>query len=432
MKVIIPAGGKGTRLNTILKGLPKPLVNIDGDPLLIHTIRQCKKYGLTDINLLLGYKPNQIINALGDGTDLDVKITYHLEDKELGTAGAVKNIEDIIDSDFLLIYGDIYVNMNFEKLINFHDSKNSNGTLVCHPNNHPHDSDLLEVNDEDEIIDFISKPHDEGKYHRNLVNAGVSILNKSILIDIKKNTYCDFGKDIYPKFIGKKLYGYNTPEYIHDIGTPTRYKNVLNDINNNLPEKINLKNKRKAFFIDRDGTINKYIPFIDKIEDFELLEDVDKAIRAINSSEWLAIVITNQPQVARGQLEEEDVKYMHKKMEYLLGLKSAKLDAIYFCPHHPDKGFDGENKIYKIVCNCRKPKPGLYLKAQDAFNIDLSQSVYIGDTTRDIAVTKEVGGTSILLRCGLGGEDKKYDVEPDFMCNNLYSAVKTILEPKDK
>ena len=432
MKVIIPAGGKGTRLNTILKGLPKPLVNIDGEPLLIHTIRQCKKYGLTDINLLLGYKPNQIINALGDGTDLDVKITYHLEDKELGTAGAVKNIEDIIDSDFLLIYGDIYVNMNFEKLINFHDSKNSNGTLVCHPNNHPHDSDLLEVNDEDEIIDFISKPHDEGKYHRNLVNAGVSILNKSILIDIKKNTYCDFGKDIYPKFIGKKLYGYNTPEYIHDIGTPTRYKNVLNDINNNLPEKINLKNKRKAFFIDRDGTINKYIPFIDKIEDFELLEDVDKAIRAINSSEWLAIVITNQPQVARGQLEEEDVKYMHKKMEYLLGLKSAKLDAIYFCPHHPDKGFDGENKIYKIECNCRKPKPGLYLKAQDKFNIDLSQSVYIGDTTRDIAVTKEVGGTSILLRCGLGGKDKKYDVEPDLMCNNLYSAVKTILEPKDK
>ena len=206
----------------------------------------------------------------------------------------------------------------------------------------------------------------------------------------------------------------------------------MNDINNNLPEKINLKNKRKAFFIDRDGTINKYIPFIDKIEDFELLEDVDKAIRAINSSEWLAIVITNQPQVARGQLEEEDVKYMHKKMEYLLGLKSAKLDAIYFCPHHPDKGFVGENKIYKIECNCRKPKPGLYLKAQDKFNIDLSQSVYIGDTTRDIAVTKEVGGTSILLRCGLGGEDKKYDVEPDFMCNNLYSAVKTILEPKDK
>lgn len=432
MKVIIPAGGKGTRLNSILKGTPKPLVNIDGDPLLIHTIKLCKKYGLTDINLLLGYKPNQIINTIGDGSNFDVKITYHIEDKELGTAGAVKNIEDIIDNDFLLIYGDIYVNMNLEKLINFHHSKNSNGTLVCHPNNHPHDSDLLETNDEDEIIEFISKPHDEGKYHRNLVNAGVSILNKSILMNIKKNTYYDFGKDIYPKFIGKKLYGYNTPEYIHDIGTPVRYKNVLNDINKNLPEKMNLKNKRKAFFIDRDGTINKYIPFIDKIEDFELLEDVDKAIRAINSSEWLAIVITNQPQVARGQLEEEDVKYMHKKMEHLLGLKSAKLDAIYFCPHHPDKGFDGENKIYKIVCNCRKPKSGLYLKAQDTFNIDLSQSVYIGDTTRDIAVTKEVGGTSILLRCGLGGKDKKYDVEPDLMCNNLYSAVKTILEHKDK
>ena len=428
MNVIIPAGGKGTRLNKILNGLPKPLVDINGKPLLEHTIKLCKKYGLIDIHLLLGYKSEYIKDYFGNGSKFKVNITYHVEKNELGTAGSVKSIEHLISDNFLLIYGDIYIDMNLNKLIDFNNSKGGLGTLVCHPNNHPHDSDLLETDDNDEIINFFSKPHKKEKYYGNLVNAGVSILSKKILKDMQKNKFYDFGNDIYPKYINKKIFGYNTPEYLHDIGTLERYTNVLSDIHKNLPSKMNLENKRKAFFIDRDGTINKYIPFIDKIEDFTLLEDVQEAIKAINSTEWLAIIVTNQPQVARGQLAEEDIKYMHKKMEYLLGLEGAKLDAIYYCPHHPDKGFEGENVNYKIQCDCRKPKAGLYIKAKNRFNIDLENSVYIGDTTRDIAVTKDIGGTSILLKCGLGGNDKKYDVEPNFICNNLLHAIKTILK----
>lgn len=428
MNVIIPAGGKGTRLKSILNGMPKPLINIFDQPLLVHTINLCKKYNLTDIHILLGYKSEDIINYLGDGSKYNVNITYHVEKNELGTAGSVKSIEHLISDEFLLIYGDIYINMNLEKLIHFNKTKDGIGTLVCHPNNHPQDSDLLEIDDTDEIINFISKPHAGDKYYTNLVNAGVSVLRKDILKDMEKNKFYDFGKDIYPRYVGKNLYGYNTPEYLHDIGTPKRYENVLNDIRKNLPEKMNLDNKRKAFFIDRDGTINKYVPFIEKIEDFELLENVGNAIKIINNSEWLGIVVTNQPQVARGQLFEKDIKYMHKKMEYLLGLEGAMLDAIYYCPHHPDKGFDGENVEYKIACNCRKPSSGLYLEAKKRFNIDLENSVFIGDTSRDIAVTKEIGGTSILLKCGLGGKDNKYQVKPDFICDNLFHAIKTILD----
>ena len=173
---------------------------------------------------------------------------------------------------------------------------------------------------------------------------------------------------------------------------------------------------KKAFFIDRDGTINKYIPYITNINDLEIMDGLSRAIRMINYSEWLAIVVTNQPQVAKGLLTNTEVDAMHEKMTNLLNINGAKLDGIYYCPC--------------VDCECRKPKQGMYLQAKNDFDIDFEKSVFIGDTTRDIAVTKEIGGKSILLNCGLGGKDNKYKVSPDYRCNDLYDAVKIILENK--
>ena len=190
---------------------------------------------------------------------------------------------------------------------------------------------------------------------------------------------------------------------------------------------LKLKNYNKAFFIDRDGTINKYVPYIDNIKDFKLLDGVSKAIKLLNDSEWLAIVVTNQPQVARGQLSEADVIAMHNKMDMLLYKENAKIDMTYYCPHSPPGSFENGNKLYQIDCSCRKPLNGLYLQAQKDFDINIEQSVFVGDTTRDIAATKDIGGKSILLNCGLGGNDGKYFIEPDHRCDNLYEAVKLIL-----
>ena len=170
----------------------------------------------------------------------------------------------------------------------------------------------------------------------------------------------------------------------------------------------------KAFFIDRDGTINKYVPYISNINDFVIMDGVSNAIKLINSSEWLAIVVTNQPQVAKGLLTNTEVDAMHEKMENLLDINGAKLDGIYYCPC--------------LDCECRKPKKGMYLQAKKDFNIDFNKSVFVGDTTRDIAVTKKIGGKSILLNCGLGGKDNKYEVNPDYRCKDLYEAVKIILD----
>ena len=142
--------------------------------------------------------------------------------------------------------------------------------------------------------------------------------------------------------------------------------------------------KQKAVFLDRDGTINKYVGFLTKPEDFELVPGVAEAIRMINNSGFLTIVVSNQPVIARGDCSFEELQIIHNKMETLLGNEGAFVDAIYYCPHHPDKGFEGERPDYKFECSCRKPMPGLLLQAAKDWNIDLSQSYMIGDSERDV------------------------------------------------
>ena len=153
----------------------------------------------------------------------------------------------------------------------------------------------------------------------------------------------------------------------------------------------------KAFFLDRDGTINKYVGFLRNIDDFELIEGVSEVIKEINQSGYLAIVVTNQPVIARGEVTWDELNEIHKKMATLLGKDGAYVDAIYICPHHPDKGFEGERPEYKFDCDCRKPKPGLLLQAARDFNIDLSQSIMIGDSNSDVEAGESAGCKSVLI-----------------------------------
>ena len=168
----------------------------------------------------------------------------------------------------------------------------------------------------------------------------------------------------------------------------------------------NLKSKQKAIFLDRDGTLNKYVGFLRNISDFELLSGVAEAIKEINASGYLAIVITNQPVIARGEITFDGLQEIHNKMETLLGREGAYLDAIYFCPHHPEKGFKGEISELKIDCDCRKPKPGLFFRAAKDFNIDLSKSWMIGDGKNDVLAGKNAGCKTALI----GSEDFGQDM----------------------
>jgi D,D-heptose 1,7-bisphosphate phosphatase len=208
----------------------------------------------------------------------------------------------------------------------------------------------------------------------------------------------DLDRDILKKLLLVcGFYVYKTPEYIKDMGTPDRYKQVSVDIENGLVKKRNLSLPQKAVFLDRDGTINKSNGFINNPDQFELLDGVAEAIRGINQSGFLAIVITNQPVIARGEASLEDLQLIHNKMEAELGKHGAFIDDIFFCPHHPDKGFPGEKIEFKIECECRKPKPGLILQAAGKYNIDLTRSFMVGDSMADVQAGNLAGCKSVLL-----------------------------------
>jgi D-glycero-D-manno-heptose 1,7-bisphosphate phosphatase len=214
------------------------------------------------------------------------------------------------------------------------------------------------------------------------------------------------------------MFVYDSPEYVKDMGTPDRYEGVCRDYKSGVVINKNLSKKQRAIFLDRDGTINKYVGFLRNIDDFELIDGVAEAIRKINSSGYLAIVVTNQPVIARGEVTFEQLSEIHNKMETLLGEKGAYLDGIYFCPHHPHKGYEGEITELKIDCDCRKPKAGMLFNASKDFNIDLTQSWMIGDGENDILCGKNAGCHTAFI-----GDNTQADI----VGKDLYECINKIL-----
>lgn len=398
MQLVIIAGGKGTRLG--LKDIPKPMCPINGKPLLEMQIDLAKRYGINEIFILSGHLSQVIIDYFGDGSKFGVNIHHIVESKPLGTAGSLKLLEWTLKERFLVFYGDVVMDFDIKSFIEF-DKQNekSIGSLIVHPGNHPYDSDLVEVNDKKEIIGFLPKPHPKDLLYRNLNNAAVYILSPKIFNEIPNDVNTDFGKDIFPKIVqdGKLLRAYDTPEYIKDMGTPDRLQHISEDVRSGLVASLNRKNPRRAIFLDRDGTINVNMDTHPTVECFTLLPGVPDAIRLINESLYLAVVVTNQPMIAKGFLTFDQLKLIDKKMETLLGEKRAYLDKIYFCPHHPERGFSGEITELKIQCNCRKPKPGMLLQAAQEMNIDLANSWMIGDSATDVEAGIAAGCKTIKL-----------------------------------
>lgn len=432
MQAVIMAGGKGTRLAALTKDeIPKPMVAVAGKPLLLWQVERLKENGITDIIMVIGHLGEKIQEYFGDGSRFGVQIRYFVEETPLGTAGSFYYLKDMIVGDtFVMMSGDLFLDLDFERMIRFHKEKGSAATLFVHPNGHPYDSDLLVLDQDERAIRFDSKHNVRDYWYDNCVNAGVFVFEKTICDRIPEPVKRNLENDIIKGMIedGIPVYGYRSPEYVKDVGTVERIEQALADIESGLVSGKSLKNKQKCIFLDRDGTINQYRGFVYKEEDFELEECAMEAIRKINKSGYLAIVVTNQPVVARGLCEIEDVERIHRKLATLLGREGVFLDDNLFCPHHPDKGFPEENPAYKIPCECRKPKTGMIQKAAEKYHIDLANSWIIGDTTMDLQTGVNAGLHTALVMTGEGGRDKKYDVQPELVGKDLLEAVELILK----
>lgn len=296
MKVVLMAGGKGTRISELFPNIPKPLIPIEGVPVLEREIISLRDQGFKDIILTIGYMADKIKNYFGDGSKWGVNISYFVEEKPLGNAGALffLNIED----DFLLLNADAIFDVDFKRMVKYHKEKGGLVTLFTHPNSHPYDSGLI-ISKENGVVErWLTKEDTRPDIYKNRVNAGLHVISSKALKRSGINRE-EIGKEVNGKIkkvdldrqILKplcstgKMFCYDSPEYVKDMGTPERYLSVCDDYKKGVVQAKNLKNKQKAIFLDRDGTINKYVGFLRKQEELELLSDAAEAIKQINKSD---------------------------------------------------------------------------------------------------------------------------------------------------
>lgn len=431
MKTVIMAGGRGTRISSVASDIPKPMIRIEGKPVLEREIECLRDQGFTDLIITVSHLADHIIDYFGDGSNWGVNIEYFREDTPLGNAGALLKLRYKLQDDFLLLNADAIFDIDFNRFVDYHKSKGALVTLFTHPNNHPYDSGLLIADDQGIVEEWLTKEDIRPQWYKNRVNAGLHVINPAVIdmcgispeivgteID-GRIVKVDLDRQILKPLCGSgKMCCYDSPEYVKDMGTPDRYESVSRDFATGKVVSKNLKNKQKAIFLDRDGTINEYVGFLRDINAFRLIPGADDAIRMINESGYLAIVVTNQPVIARGEVTTQQLYEIHCKMETLLGESGAYIDGLYYCPHHPHKGYEGEVEALKIVCDCRKPKPGMLLKAAQDFNIDLASSWMVGDGENDILAGKAAGCKTALIGEG--------DFEQDVTARSLLEFMNTM------
>lgn len=238
MRAIILAAGFGKRLMPLTKDIPKPLLPVLGKPIIQHNIEWLKANGINEIAVNLHHLPSKIIELLGNGSKFGVKITYSVEKEILGTAGGVKKLERFVKGPFLVCYGDNLTNLDVKELLQFHKRKKGIAAICLHEikKDELKDASIVNLSKDSRILSFAEKPDNAAikklmKNRNNYSNAGIYILEPSILNLIEKNKFSDFARDIFPKLLkqGKKIYGCPLKNcFWAELGTLKKYKNVIN------------------------------------------------------------------------------------------------------------------------------------------------------------------------------------------------------------
>jgi len=397
---VLACGGLGTRLKEITKDTPKPLYPVAGKSTLERCIQQLEDFDFKNLIITIGYKSKEFLKFIDElNRKYKVDIDIFVEENPLGECGALWVIKDKLCNDFVFINGDLIFSINFKKLSFFHMRLSSKLTLVTHTSDHPDDSDLVSVPNGTLVENIFLKSNDiNSEKNAYLGNSGIFMINKEVLDKLKAPKEKD-SKSVF-HFIVKKIfelkiniYSYNTTEYIKDMGTPKRLKVVAEDLSKAIVNRKNYINIQKALFLDRDNTLikcsqGKYV--INKNE-IEILSKNIENIIPISLDYDLVCLVTNQPVIAMGKISLRDLDEINSVVVKSCLSMGLKIDIVSFCPHHPHKGYKGELEFLKYDCFCRKPNPGLFFEQAFLRNINLKESLMIGDSDYDLFAAENAG-----------------------------------------
>ena len=374
-QAVILAGGIGTRLRPLTYKIPKPMIKLSDKPFLGYLIESLKENGIKEVVLLLGYLPDKIKEYFGNGSNFGIKIKCSIGDVSFETGKRIKNAEELLDDNFLLMYCDNYWPLNLKKLVEYHNDHNVLATVTIYTNKDNFTKSNMKVDDQGYVILY-----DKSREEKNLsgVDIGFFIINKKVL-EWMPNTNFSFEKEILHKLIKEKqIAGYLTDHKYYSIGKIER-----------LPITEQFLKPKKVIFLDRDGVINKKPTKADYVKnwnEFEFLSGSIEAISILTKNDYDIYIISNQAGIARGIMTENDLKEIHRNMVNELEKKGGEVSDIYYCPHGWDDG-----------CECRKPKPGMFFQAAKEHYIDLTKAVFIGDDERDVEAGEAARVKTILV-----------------------------------
>lgn len=387
MKAFILAAGVGSRLRPITDHIPKPMVPIaEGMPLLEHHVRQLKAQGIREFVFNLHHLAHVITDYFGDGSRFGVHIEYSDETGELlDTAGAVRKAAPMLGDEFLLVYGDQLHFFDYSDLIALHHQQGALATLVVKRSDLPQNGDMVELDTSTgKVTRWHPRPHAFTDFQDALyLNAGLYVLSAKIVDHIPVGRPVSLDREVLPAVLakGEPLYAIPTEADILDIGTPAKYEYAKEWFAEH-PSR-----RQRALFLDRDGVILEALPRKEYLTDWSqarLVDGIQDLVRAAKAAGYLTLVATNQPQVNRGLLSEEQLRTIHARMTALL---DHQVDAVYHCPHT-----DAD------ACDCRKPKDGMLLRAGRDFHVALDRSIFVGDSDRDVAAGASAGCRTVFIR----------------------------------
>lgn len=415
MQAVLLAGGLGRRLDPSGSRPPKPIVRVAGLPLVDHVLGWLASEGVSEVVICAGHRAAEVQDAVGDGRRFGLRVRQSVEPRPLGTAGAIRHALPVLSERFFVVYADVLASVDLAALARAHMASGASATTVVHPNDHPADSDRCVVDASGWVVRMVPRGAGEGPEAGASCNAALCLFERGALDAIAaREGPADVVQHLFPALAGsRRLFAFRTAEYLRDVGTQARLEAAEREIRAGVPAAMRRNARRPAVLFDRDGVLVEDVPHLSDADHLRLLPGAAPAVARLNQRRILAACLTNQPQVARGQLSPEGLKRIHDQLEGLLGAQGAWLDAIHACPHHPERGFKGELPELKISCGCRKPLPGLIDAADAGLGIDRPASILVGDRTVDLAAARAGGLLGVGVLTGAACKDGRHALRPE-------------------
>jgi D-glycero-alpha-D-manno-heptose 1-phosphate guanylyltransferase len=410
---VVLAGGMGTRLRTVVADKPKVLAPVAGRPFLAYLLDQLRDAGIRRVVLSTGHLAEQFSDAIGDSYR-DMEVAYAEEESPLGTGGAIKFAGGLASTDHLLVMnGDSYFDVDLAGYLDWHRRGRNDASLLLVRVPDAARYGAVVLDDDGRVTAFLEKQSNLGS---GLINAGIYALRREMLARIPDGK-CSIERDVFPKWLGQfQVNGLATDGEFIDIGIPEDYHRSHEFIRRVTRA---TQPAAPAVFLDRDGTVNREVHHLSDPAQLELLPGAAEGLRQLAARGCPLVIVSNQSPIGRGKFTEQRLREIHARLAEMLRAEGVEIAGWYWCPHLPDDG-----------CTCRKPAPGMFLRAAAELGIILENSWIVGDRLSDMQAGREVGARSILVATGYGQGEYDLPARPtcvDYFVPTLREAADIIL-----